>query len=364
MIVVILKSSQGIAFIRGLGIGGQDGSYLCELLLSKGYCVHGILRHRTTADYAPLALSCVRPANRVVLHYGDILDAYFLLRLFQTHAYHEVYHLAAQSHVGTSFQLQLYTSDVNALGTLRLIQTILALGLEKQIRFYNACSSEVFGQTRDRPQVESTPFAPVSPYAAAKAFSFWITSSARNAHGLFAVNGILFNHESPRRGLGFVTRKITFGVAEIHLGRRTCITLGNLEARRDWGHARDYVRAVFEMMVQAVPDDYVIATGQTRSVRELAVTAFRVVGIELRWIGSGDQEVGVDAHTGHIRIRVDPELYRPAEVPFLHGSARKAATRLGWSPQITFETLVAEMVEADLALVRDKPGFLRIESKL
>ncbi|KAE8359469.1 hypothetical protein BDV27DRAFT_149551 [Aspergillus caelatus] len=350
-------------------IGGQDGSYLCELLLEKGYCVHGILRHRTTADYAPLALSYVLAAaeefpNKVVLHPGDILDPYFLLRLFRDHSYSEVYHLAAQSHVGTSFDLQLHTSDVNALGTLRLIQTILALRQESKIKFYNACSSEVFGETRDGCQDESTPFRPVSPYAAAKAFSFWVTSSARKAHGLFAVNGILFNHESPRRGLDFVTRKITFGVAQMHVGCTTCITLGNLDARRDWGHAIDYMRGVFAIMMQDVPDDYVIATGETRSVREFVVAACRVVGIELRWRGTGDQEVGVDADTGDIRVRVDPALYRPAEVPFLHGSARKATTRLGWTPQVSFEALVKEMVESDLALVRGRPAKLRTASKL
>ncbi|EYE91258.1 putative GDP-D-mannose dehydratase [Aspergillus ruber CBS 135680] len=351
------------------GIGGQDGSYLCEILLQNGYTVHGIIRNRTTSDYTTVAVSHVLAAaeknqNKLVLHSGDIMDPYFLLSLFREHSFDEVYHLAAQSHVGTSFKLQLYTCDVNALGTLRLIQTILTLGLEKKTKFYNACSSETFGQTVKDYQDESTPLCPVSPYAAAKAFSYWITSSARITHGLFAVNGILFNHESPRRGLGFVTRKITFAIAQIHLGLRSCIMLGNLNARRDWGHARDYMQGAYSMMKQDAPDDYVLATGKTRSVRDFVVTAFQIVGIRLEWSGSGIDEVGVDARTGQVRVRVDPDLYRPAEVSYLRGSAQKAATSLDWKPEISFKELVKEMVEADIALIHEKPTRFWMESKL
>ncbi|OJJ31337.1 hypothetical protein ASPWEDRAFT_45279 [Aspergillus wentii DTO 134E9] len=351
------------------GIGGQDGSYLCELLLEEGYTVHGILRPRTTDDYVQVAVSHVLAAgkkypNKLVLHYGDVLDPYFLLGLFREHAFDEVYHLAAQSHVGTSFKLQMYTCDVNALGTLRLLQTILTLGLEKKIKFYNACSSETFGQTKNDIQDESTPLTPVSPYAAAKAFAYWMTASARISHGLFAVNGILFNHESPRRGLDFVTRKITFGVAQIHLGLKECLTLGNLNSRRDWGHARDFMRGIYSMMKQANPDDYVLATGETRSVREFVEIAFRNVGIQLQWKGSGDKEIGVDANTGQVRVRIDPELYRPAEVGYLRGSAEKAATLLGWKAKVSLEELAKEMVEADKELIQGKPAEFWITSKL
>ncbi|CAI7616002.1 unnamed protein product [Penicillium bialowiezense] len=302
------------------------------------------------------------------------MDPYFLLGLFKELAYDEVYHLAAQSHVETSFKVQLYTCDVNAMGTMRLIQSILTLGLEKRTKFYNACSSEMFGQTKNDSQNESTPLAPVSPYAAAKAFSYWITSSARITHGLFAVNGILFNHESPRRvtephqltgkGLVFVTRKITFGVAEIHLGLRSCLYLGNLNARRDWGHARDYMRGVFDMMRQDAPDDYVLATGETRSVREFVEIAFQIVGMQLQWKGSGNEEIGVDFRTGEVRVRIDPDLYRPAEVSYLRGCAEKAATCLGWQPQVSFEELVKEMVEADKALIQGEPAKFWVTSKL
>ncbi|OTB16285.1 hypothetical protein K445DRAFT_74765 [Daldinia sp. EC12] len=303
------------------GFGGQDGSYLCELLLQKGYIVHGILRHRR---------------SRLFVHFGDILDPYFILNILKSQSFDEIYHLAAQSHVGASFDMPFYTCDVNALGTVRIIQAILTLSLQGCVKFYNACTSEVFGQVDTLKQNESSLFNPISPYAAAKAFSFWITRSARESHGLFAVNGILFNHESPRRGLHFVTRKISYGVALIYLGKAESITLGNLDSSRDWGSAQDYMKGVHDMMHHDIPDDYVLATGETRSVRDFATIAFKVVGIELSWNGSGSEETGVDAETKQVRVRVDEQLYRAVDVPCLLGDATKATETLNWKPQTTF----------------------------
>ncbi|KAI1481329.1 GDP-mannose 4,6-dehydratase [Daldinia eschscholtzii] len=291
------------------GFGGQDGSYLCELLLQKGHIVHGILRHRR---------------SRLFVHFGDILDPYFILNILKSQSFDEIYHLAAQSHVGASFDMPFYTCDVNALGTVRIIQAILTLGLQGCVKFYNACTSEVFGQVDTLKQNESSLFNPISPYAAAKAFSFWITRSARESHGLFAVNGILFNHESPRRGLHFVTRKISYGVALIYLGKAESITLGNLDSSRDWGSAQDYMKA----------------TGETRSVRDFATIAFKVAGTDIQlilsWNGSGSEELGVDAETKQVRVRVDEQLYRAVDVPCLLGDATKATETLNWKPQTTF----------------------------
>ena len=342
-----------VAFITG--ITGQDGFYLAELLLDKGYVVHGLRRHATTDNTGRLTalLSGKAHANgRFQLHYGDMTDAGNLTRLMKMIEPDEVYNLAAQSHVQVSFEAPEYTANVDALGTLRLLEAVRILGLDAKTRFFQASTSELFGNAPRAPQSETTPFAPRSPYAAAKLYAYWITVNYRQAYGVHASNGIVFNHESPVRGEEFVTRKITQGVAEIALGLRTCVSLGNLNAWRDWGHARDYVEGMWRMLQQDTPDDYVLATEQTHSVRRFAELAFACVGIDLRWTGQGVDEVGVNAQTGDILVRVDKALFRPAEVDRLVGDATKAKDCLGWEAVTPLEDLVQEMVEHDLQALK------------
>jgi GDPmannose 4,6-dehydratase len=337
------------------GITGQDGAFLAELLLGKGYEVHGIKRRSSsfnTARIDRLYQDPHAPDRRLHLHYGDLTDATNLIRIVQQVRPHEIYNLGAQSHVQVSFETSEYTANADALGTLRLLEAIRLLGLQHETRFYQASTSEMFGQTRESPQRETTPFYPRSPYAAAKLYAHWITVNYREAYGMYACSGILFNHESPLRGETFVSRKITRGFARMHLGLDDCLYLGNLDARRDWGHARDYVIAQWLMLQQPEPDDYVIATGVQHSVREFAERAAACLGYCLVWRGSGLDEYGIDEISGRVMVRVDPRYFRPAEVDTLLGDASKARERLGWRPTVRFEQLVAEMVAHDLELAK------------
>lgn len=333
------------------GATGQDGAYLAELLLDKGYMVHGIKRRSSlfnTDRVDHLYRDPHETGVRFKLHYGDLTDATNLIRIVQEVQPDEIYNLAAQSHVKVSFETPEYTANSDALGTLRLLEAIRLLGLKDRTRFYQAATSELYGKARETPQNENTPFYPRSPYAAAKLYSYWITVNYREAYGMFACNGILFNHESPIRGETFVTRKITRAVSRIRLGLQKKLYLGNLGARRDWGHARDYVVAQWLMLQQDAPDDYVIATGEQHSVREFVEAAFGEVGMEIIWEGEGRQERGLDAATGAVLVEVDPRYFRPTEVDALLGDASKAKERLGWSPRTGFRELVAEMMREDL----------------
>jgi GDPmannose 4,6-dehydratase len=337
------------------GITGQDGAHLAELLLEKGYEVHGIKRRTSLFNTDRIDHLYQDPHEsgvRLRLHYGDLTDATALIRVIQQVRPDEIYNLGAQSHVAVSFEAPEYTADVDALGTLRILEAIRILGLEKTARFYQASSSEMFGLVRETPQRETTAFHPRSPYGVAKAYAHWITVNYREAYGLFACSGILFNHESPVRGETFVTRKITRGLARIHEGLDQCLYLGNLDARRDWGHARDYARAQWLMLQQQKPDDYVIATGEQHSVREFVENAAACLGYSLEWRGEGVVEEGVDRNSGRALVRVDPRYFRPAEVDSLVGDSSKARAALGWRPETSFEELVREMVESDLALAR------------
>lgn len=334
------------------GITGQDGAYLAEFLLGKGYEVHGIKRRSSsfnTARIDHLYQDPHEPDVRLRLHYGDLSDATNLIRVLQEVRPHEIYNLGAQSHVQVSFETPEYTADVDGLGTLRLLEAVRILGMEKECRFYQASSSELFGDVAEVPQTERTPFRPRSPYAAAKLFAYWTVVNYREAYGMHASNGILFNHESPLRGETFVTRKITRAAARIRLGLEDVLFLGNLEARRDWGFAGDYVELMWLMLQQGEPDDYVMATGVSTSVREFACTAFEHAGITLRFEGNGTEEVGVDVATGRVLVRVDPRYFRPTDVETLLGDASKARERLGWQPRVRLPELVAMMVDADLA---------------
>jgi GDPmannose 4,6-dehydratase len=333
------------------GVTGQDGSYLAELLLAKGYQVHGLARRSSVNNTARIQhlLSPDPGANGFTLHYGDITDGGALLRLVERTGPDEIYNLAAQSHVAVSFESPDYTANVDGLGTLRLLEATRSAGLAGTCRFYQASTSELYGLVQESPQHEATPFYPRSPYAAAKLYAYWMVRNYREAYGLHASNGILFNHESPRRGEAFVTRKITLAVGRIARGLQQKVTLGNLDASRDWGHARDFVEGMHLMLQQDTPDDYVLATGETHAVREFVELAFRHVGRTIRWSGSGDDEKGMDAATGEMLVDIDPRLYRPTEVDFLLGDASKAKRVLGWSPRTTFAGLVEEMVKADVA---------------
>ncbi len=337
-----------IAFITG--ITGQDGRYLAELLLSKGYEVHGLQRRSSVINTGRIAHLLDNPA--FLLHYGDMTDPLCLSRLIREIEPDEVYNLAAQSHVHVSFEVPVYTSQADALGVLYLLEVIRAAGLAKKTRFYQASTSELFGKVQEVPQTETTPFYPRSPYAVAKQYAFWITVNYRESYGMFACNGILFNHESPVRGEIFVTRKITQAVARIACGLQELLQLGNLDAQRDWGYAKEYVEAMWLMLQQDEPHDLVIATGKTHTVREFAQKAFARAGIRIEWRGTGIDEVGVDAQTGKVRVAIDPEYLRPAEVDLLVGDASKARALLGWQSQTTFEELVNIMVDADLQQVR------------
>jgi GDPmannose 4,6-dehydratase len=335
------------------GITGQDGAYLAELLLGKGYEVHGIKRRASsfnTERIDHLYEDPHVPDVRLRLHYGDLTDATNMLRIIQHVQPDEIYNLAAQSHVQVSFETPEYTANADALGTLRILEAIRILHLEQRTRFYQASTSEMFGLVQESPQNERTPFHPRSPYGVAKLYAHWITINYREAYGFFACSGILFNHESPSRGETFVSRKITRGLTRIRAGLQSCIYLGNLAARRDWGHARDYVEAQWLMLQQPQPRDYVIATGCQHSVRDFVEQAASCLGMQIEWRGSGIEEVGIDRASGQTVVRIDPRYFRPAEVDALLGDASRARAELGWAPRVGFEELVREMVEADLLL--------------
>ncbi|MBV8143618.1 MAG: GDP-mannose 4,6-dehydratase [Gammaproteobacteria bacterium] len=335
------------------GITGQDGAYLAELLLSKGYEVHGIKRRASSFNTDRIDHLYEDPHTadvRLRLHYGDLSDATNVVRIIQQVQPDEIYNLAAQSHVQVSFETPEYTANADGLGTLRILEAIRILHLERRTRFYQASTSEMFGLVAETPQNERTPFHPRSPYGVAKLYAHWITINYREAYGLFACSGILFNHESPIRGETFVSRKITRGLARIATGLQNCIYLGNLQARRDWGHARDYVEAQWLMLQQERPQDYVIATGRQHSVREFVEKAGSQLGMRIEWRGNGTDEVGVDRRSGRTVVRVDPRYFRPAEVETLLGDATRARTDLGWAPRTDFDALVREMVESDLVL--------------
>ena len=337
------------------GITGQDGAYLAEFLLGKDYEVHGIKRRASSFNTDRIDHLYQDPHERGVrlhLHYGDLTDSTNLIRIIQQVQPDEIYNLAAQSHVGVSFETPEYTANSDALGSLRVLEAIRILGLGARTRFYQASTSEMFGKVQEIPQREATPFYPRSPYGVAKVYAYWITVNYREAYGLYACNGILFNHESPLRGETFVTRKITRGLARISEGLEQCLFLGNLDSLRDWGHARDYVRAQWLMLQQETPEDYVIATGEQHSVREFVERTSELLGMRLVWRGEGVAEHGVDTRSGRTIVKIDPRYFRPTEVDTLLGCPDKAQRQLGWKAEITFEALIAEMVAADLELAR------------
>ncbi|WP_210411822.1 GDP-mannose 4,6-dehydratase [Noviherbaspirillum sp. UKPF54] len=346
--MLMKASSSKVALITG--VTGQDGAYLAELLLSKGYEVHGIKRRTSlfnTDRIDHLYQDPHEPDIRFKLHHGDLTDATSLIRIIQAVQPDEIYNLAAQSHVAVSFEEPEYTANSDALGALRILEAIRILGLEKKTRFYQASTSELYGLVQEVPQKETTPFYPRSPYAVAKLYAYWITVNYREAYGMYACNGILFNHESPNRGETFVTRKITRALARIKLGLQECLYLGNLNAKRDWGHARDYVEMQWLMLQQEEPEDFVIATGVQYSVRDFINAAAKELGMGIRWEGEGVEEKGYDS-SGKCVVAVDPKYFRPAEVETLLGDASKAKSKLGWTPKTRFEDLVAEMVREDL----------------
>ncbi len=335
------------------GVTGQDGAYLAELLLDKGYNVHGIRRRSSSFNTGRVEhiYQDLHEENRTfTMHYGDMVDATNLIRIIKDTQPDEIYNLAAQSHVHVSFETPEYTANADALGTLRLLEAIRILGLEKTTKFYQASTSELYGDAQ-APQSEGTPFQPRSPYAAAKLYAYWIVRNYREAYGIFASNGILFNHESPIRGETFVTRKITRAVAAIKFGKQDKLYLGNLDAKRDWGHARDYVEGMWRILHYKKPDDFVLATGEAHSVREFVELAFRHINFEIEWVGKGVDEKGVDRASGRCLVEVDPRYFRPTEVDFLLGDCSKANAELGWSATTCFEDLVKEMVESDLKIV-------------
>jgi GDPmannose 4,6-dehydratase len=348
-----IVSDQRVALITG--VTGQDGAYLSELLLSKGYVVHGVKRrsslintHRVDHLYEDPHIA----SGRFTLHYGDLTDSSNLIRLIQETQPTEIYNLAAQSHVAVSFETPEYTANSDAIGTLRLLEAIRILRMEDRCRFYQASTSELYGLVQETPQTEKTPFYPRSPYAAAKLYAYWVTVNYREAYGIFGSNGILFNHEGPTRGETFVTRKITRAVAEIVTGQTDCLYLGNLDAKRDWGFAKDYVEGMWMILQHDKPDDFVLATGETHSVREFVERAFAAAGITIAWSGSEEKEIGTDTKSGKVLVRVDPRYYRPTEVDLLLGDPAKAKRVLGWEPKVTFPELVTMMVESDLAEAR------------
>jgi len=334
------------------GVTGQDGSYLAEFLLKKGYEVHGIKRRASsfnTARIDNIYQDSHKEERRFILHYGDMTDATNIIRIVQKVKPDEIYNLAAMSHVKVSYEIPEYTADTDGLGCLRLLEAITILGFEKKIRFYQASTSELFsGKSGEAPQNENTPFCPRSPYGVAKLYAYWITVCYREAYNIFACNGILFNHESPRRGETFVTRKITRAASRIKLGLQDKLYLGNLDAKRDWGHSRDSVEAMWLMLQQPKPDDCIIATGKQHSVREFCQLSFKELGINLEWQGKGLNEKGIDKKTRKVIVEIDPRYFRPAEVESLLGNSTKAREKLGWEPKITFEELIKEMVQSDL----------------
>jgi GDPmannose 4,6-dehydratase len=351
--MAVQDSKRRVALITG--VTGQDGAYLAEYLLDRGYTVHGIKRRSSSFNTARVDHLYEDPHTGNVpflMHYGDMTDSTNLIRLVQQIRPTEIYNLAAQSHVAVSFESPEYTANADALGVLRLLEAIRILGMEKETRFYQASTSELYGLVQETPQKETTPFYPRSPYGVAKLYGYWITVNYREAYGMFASNGILFNHESPIRGETFVTRKITRGVARIELGLEDTVYLGNLEAKRDWGHARDYVEGMHSILQADVPDDFVLATGEMRSVREFVEIAFAEVGRNIQWRGKGIEETGIDQKSGNTLVRIDPAYFRPTEVDLLIGDASKARQKLGWKPKTSFAQLVKEMVLGDLEIAR------------
>ena len=343
------------------GVTGQDGAYLAEFLLAKGYEVHGIQRRSSSYNAARVEHLEQNPhepgeSADFSMHYGDMTDSTNLIRLVQKVQPTEIYNLAAQSHVQVSFETPEYTANADAIGALRLLEAIRILGLEKSTRFYQAATSELFGKVQETPQSETTPFYPRSPYAVAKLYAYWVTVNYREAYGMFAANGILFNHEGPTRGETFVTRKITRAVAAIEMGLQDTLHLGNIDAKRDWGHARDYVEGQWLILQQDEPDDFVLATGETHSVREFVELAFEHVGRTIEWRGSGVDEKGHDAKTGDVLVAIDPRFFRPTEVDLLLGDPSKAKAILGWVAKIKFKELVTEMVDSDLGLAKSQPA--------
>jgi len=339
------------------GVTGQDGAYLAEILLDKGYVVHGVKRRSSsfnTGRVDHLYRDFHQSSVRFFMHYGDLTDSTNLIRLVQEVQPDEIYNLAAQSHVQVSFETPEYTANADAVGVLRLLEAIRILKMEEKVRFYQASTSELYGKVQEIPQTETTPFYPRSPYGVAKLYGYWITVNYREAYGMHASNGILFNHEGPTRGETFVTRKITRAVAAIELGVQDVLYLGNLDAKRDWGHARDYAMGMWMILQQDVPDDYVLATGETHSVREFVELAFAEVGKTVVWSGSGADEKGVDRATGKTLVAIDPRYFRPTEVDLLIGDPAKARTKLGWTHKTGFKDLVAEMVKADCKAVADE----------
>lgn len=337
------------------GITGQDGSFLAEFLLEKGYEVHGIIRRSSsfnTERIEHLYVEELKSSDNFYIHYGDMTDTSNIIRLVNEIKPDEIYNLAAMSHVKVSFDTPEYVADVDAIGTLRLLEAVRILGLEKKTRIYQASTSELYGKVQEVPQSETTPFYPRSPYGVAKMYGFWITKNYRESYGMFAVNGILFNHESERRGETFVTRKITLAAARIASGQQEKLYLGNLDAKRDWGYAKDYVECMWLILQHDVPEDFVIATGQMHTVREFATLAFKYAGIEIEWKGNGINEIGINKLTGEVVVEVDPKFFRPAEVEQLLGNPHKAKSKLGWNPvKTSFEELVRIMVESDIAKI-------------
>lgn len=335
-----------------IGVTGQDGSYLSEFLLEKGYEVHGLKRRSSSFNTGRIDHIYQDQHEsgelRFILHYGDVTDSMNIVSLVKRVEPDEIYNLAAQSHVHVSFELPEYTADATGLGVLRVLEAIRVNGLEKKTKFYQASTSEMYGKVVEVPQTENTPFYPRSPYGAAKLYGFWITKNYREAYGIYACNGILFNHESPRRGETFLTRKVTLAATKIKKGLQDTLYLGNLDAKRDWGHTRDYVEAMWLMLQQDEPEDFVIATGETHSVREFVEKSFQELDIEIEWQGEGVDEVGINKETGKVIVAVDPHYFRPSEVALLHGDPTKANRKLGWKPTISFDQLVKEMVSSDL----------------
>lgn len=352
------SDSPKIALITG--ITGQDGSYLAEFLISKGYEVHGIIRRSSSFNTGRIQHLYSNPSihtgGSMKLHYGDMTDSSCLVQIISTVQPREVYNLAAQSHVKVSFDMSEYTAEVDGVGTLRLLDAIKTCKFHHKVKFYQASTSELYGKVVETPQTETTPFYPRSPYACAKLYAYWIVVNYREAYNMFACNGILFNHESPRRGENFVTRKITRSVAKISLGLMEYLQLGNLDSKRDWGHAKDYVEAMWMMLQLDTPQDFVIATGETHSVREFVEAAFLHIGKTIVWEGSGKEEVGKEKDTGVVRVKVSENFFRPTEVDLLLGDASKAKRILGWEPKVNFPDLVKDMMEADLELMKKNPN--------
>jgi len=352
------QANRKVALITG--ITGQDGSYLAEFLLDKGYEVHGIIRRSSSFNTGRISHLYGNPTShsggKMTLHYGDLIDGNCLVHIINTIKPTELYNLGAQSHVKVSFDLAEYTAEVDGVGTLRLLDAIRTSGLQDSVRFYQASTSELYGKVQEVPQKETTPFYPRSPYGVAKLYSYWIVTNYREAYNMYACNGILFNHESPRRGETFVTRKITRSLAKIHLGILEFFELGNIDSMRDWGHAKDYVEGMWLMLQQDKPDDFVLATGHMHSVREFVEAACKYIGKEIVWEGKGAAEIGKEKDTGIVRVKINPKLYRPTEVEQLLGDPTKAKTKLGWTPKVDFDALVKDMMESDIALMKKNPS--------